>query len=138
MPVDPKYITWIEEFERKMVARTIGLDHLTPANQVMMSVRGMCQGACNEMLLVFPELKKVRGHYNGISHWWCVDPDGNIVDPTAKQFSPGGTYTEYHGPDPVGKCINCGEWVWTMEFSSSACSEECSKELEAEYNGHLR
>lgn len=40
------------------------------------------------MVEAFPELKRVRGHYHcpwlskAQPHWWCVDPDGNIVDPT--------------------------------------------------------
>lgn len=31
-------------------------------------------------------LKPMRGKHEGVSHWWLVDPDGNVIDPTADQF----------------------------------------------------
>ena len=52
---------------------------------------GACRAACDAMLLAFPELRLVRGHYlcplwGDREHWWLVDPGGAIVDPTAAQF----------------------------------------------------
>jgi len=57
--------------------------------------------------------------------------DGTIVDPTSGQFAfKGGDYEEYdpsrHGPEPVGKCIECGELAYNSEllpFCSSSCNE---------------
>lgn len=62
---------------------------------------GMCYYAARMMNEVFPELKLVRGKVIAqdfsylktpksgpieSSHWWCIDPNGNIQDPTADQF----------------------------------------------------
>lgn len=81
-------------------------------------VRGDCASATLQMARAFPELKRVAGHvrvrdrfYETIQeHFWCVDPDGQIVDPTEAQFQ---TVLEYipWSPDKevrVGRCVNCG------------------------------
>ena len=71
---------------------------------------GSCAHAVQEMVKVFPELKAVRGRalipgvggftcfeYDpealkedhppiSVFHWWCMTPDGDILDPTADQF----------------------------------------------------
>lgn len=52
---------------------------------------GMCGAACAAMVLDFPELVPVSGFVDiGADwlkpHWWCVDPVGKIIDPTASQF----------------------------------------------------
>ena len=76
----------------------------------------------------------VRGHYwcplwdKDEPHWWCVKPDGTIVDPTARQFpSKGlGTYTEFDGRIA---CSECGEEITEAEatFASNYafCSSRC-------------
>lgn len=44
---------------------------------------GQCRFYCEKMILEFPELKMVRGHYlDGDykhSHWWLIDPNGFLV-----------------------------------------------------------
>lgn len=91
------------------------------------------------MVAAFPELKRVRGHIelsNGKpAHWWCETPDGEIVDPTVAQFD-GSIVLQYlphedGAPEPVGKCLNCGEYVYAPR--RSACSETCDRELQEYY-----
>lgn len=105
--------------------------------------RNTCRSATAAMQAFFPELECVRGHYvcavgGSIPHWWCVDPDGEIVDPTVAQFpTRWGEYVPFTGPDPICKCMNCGELVWDREHSG-ACSPECAVELRREYEQAVR
>jgi len=53
----------------------------------------LCEEYSYAMAKCFPELNRVGGliyFANGESdyHYWCVDPKGNIVDPTAEQYMP--------------------------------------------------
>lgn len=132
------YAEWIASFEQEQLAtvKVIGAEHEPPEARLPYVLRGWCRSAVEEMVRAFPELRKARGHYAGREHWWCVAPDGIIWDPTAKQFWIQGAYVEYTGPDPVGKCMNCGDYVWTMEQSgtSAACSPDCLRELEHYYS----
>lgn len=66
-------------------------------------------------------------------HCWCIDPEGNIVDPTKAQYEEwtGIQYVEFseevHGPMPSGKCIDCGELLFgTTDF----CNEQCQQATE--------
>src|SRR5262245_58758582 len=84
---------------------------------------GNCAEYTLMMLAAFPELKRVRGHYMDIvrgqetlflgeqPHWWLIDPQGEIVDPTDAQFASlgKGIYIEWDEsqPEPTGKCPNC-------------------------------
>ena len=76
-------------------------------------LRGTCKEACEKLLGDRPDLRLVRGHYfcpywdTDNEHWWCVDAEGNIVDPTASQFPSNGhgTYTEFNG---TVACAQCG------------------------------
>ena len=98
-----------------------------------------CAEVTLQMQEVFPELTRVRGHYYcGVwgrrEHWWLVDTEDVIIDPTAAQFPSQGT-GEYEphkegAPEPSGKCMNCGEYAFN---SAGACSPECNEILEAEY-----
>ena len=96
-------------------------------------------GACAQATLLmqkeFPELRRVRGHYycyvwGERGHWWLVDPDGKVIDPTAMQFpSQGkGEYVEWveGAEEPVGKCLNCGEVVYASKAPShNFCTLAC-------------
>lgn len=97
---------------------------------------GKCAEVTLEMERVFPELLRVRGHYycplwGDREHWWLVDFEGNVVDPTASQFpSRGfGVYTpwEEDSPEPTGKCYNCGDYCYEGELT---CSERCNLGLD--------
>lgn len=95
------------------------------------SALGNCSSATRKMVAAFPELKRCRGHYYCYAwgpreHWWCETAEGEVVDPTAKQFpSLGlGHYEPLDEslPQPTGKCPNCGEYCYD---GKSLCSEEC-------------
>jgi hypothetical protein len=45
-----------------------------------------CKKGSLAMKKVFPELKIQIGYANHIYHCWLIDKEGNIIDPTAKQF----------------------------------------------------
>lgn len=125
------YAKWIRDYEERHAVNVHGNTH---EERIATGVRAMCGSATEDMVATFPELRRVRGHYGYHTHWWCVTPDGEIVDPTAKQFPPGLEYKEYTGPDPVGKCMWCGELVWNYDYGSSACSKDCLMSLEQEYS----
>jgi hypothetical protein len=129
------YAEWIEDYKTRIGD----------------AILGTCQKAVDEMAAVFPELTKVSGHvycphpWGKRAHWWCTDPDGNIVDPTASQF-PG--IFEYEPWVPgtevrVGKCMNCGEDIWqaveSLEEAEKVsgqciCSDACEREYRAYLN----
>ena len=92
-------------------------------------MRGMCGAAVKAMVLEFPELRACRGHVDTAEslrpepHWWCEDARGNVVDPTASQFGLILGYREHEGPEPVGKCLGCGGYVFAPR--SHFCSDNC-------------
>ena len=97
------------------------------AANVTPPVRGMCKHYSELMVKVFPELRLAKGWYIDPTciqhpHWWCVTPQGIIIDPTVEQFMLGGTYKEYDGPEPTGRCYNCGALVFEMR---NFCSGDC-------------
>ena len=112
-----QYLTWIAE----NVTKTYG----------------KCAEVTAQMQSTFSELRRVRGHYYCLiwgerEHWWLVDPDGRIVDPTAQQFPSSGTgsYVEWDEsqPEPTGRCPNCGGLCYDGD---QVCSENCHVEYMA-------
>ncbi len=95
-----------------------------------------CATATLQMVKAFPELLRVRGFYCGRPHWWLLDTDGGIVDPTAKQFNYGGLYSYEEWdetlPEPKGKCKHCGELSYD---DPNFCSEACWKATKAILEG---
>jgi hypothetical protein len=94
---------------------------------------GMCGVLTAQMVEKFPELERVRGHYvcgdgRQYPHWWCVTADGVVVDPTVTQFGFAGEYVQHVGPEPTGKCINCGGYCFNGD---DVCSCRCAREFEA-------
>ena len=117
-----KYAQWILEY-------VIGEDHF---------VRGKCAAATLGMVKAFPELKRVAGfahvEWGSDQHWWCVAPDGTVVDPTSSQFPRKIRYEQLDLDNPVtksriptGKCPECGKHVFNNE---SFCGDSCSKSYE--------
>ncbi len=83
--------------------------------------RGKCREFSEKLAAENPGFRVVRGWYDCLlwgrqAHWWCVDQEGTIHDPTAKQFpSKGcGEYVEFDGNF---ECSNCG---------ASTPEEECT------------
>lgn len=107
------------------------------ANTGEPSLRGMCVEATSEMVAAFPELTRVRGFVRpGGQHWWCVDPNGNIVDPTVLQFPrPPREYEPFDESKadqlPTGKCPNCGDHLF---YKAQVCDEECARSLFAYFD----
>ena len=101
---------------------------------------GTCREATTAMVLAFPHLRRTvgmivmkdapDGDIRPWPHWWCVDVDGTIVDPTRAQFPC--AEIEYFPADPekgtpTGKCMNCG---WLAYNKNPFCSEACEKTVE--------
>lgn len=93
---------------------------------------------CEKLLASDPSLTLVRGYYfcpawnTENPHWWLRDTEGNIIDPTKKQFpSKGhGIYTEFDGKI---KCEVCGKKVDEKEAiivgNYGCCSQACALRL---------
>jgi hypothetical protein len=117
------------------------------------SALAQCVKACKDMVIVFPELKTTNGfahfiHCEPRAHWWCKDPEGNIVDPTAHQFpkylgSPIMDYEEIDDNHPArmyaqAKCMNCGEYYYeTPELRGVLHNKRCENEFINYLNGSL-
>ncbi len=96
--------------------------------------RGKCKEMSEALILNNPHLRLVRGHYidhiwPDQPHWWCVDAEGNIIDPTKDQFPSKGTgeYVEFSG---LATCEHCGKQVHEDDIRQTAgrhvyCSGEC-------------
>jgi hypothetical protein len=97
---------------------------------------GTCREVTKQMAKEFPELRRVRGHYycwvwGEQAHWWLMDLDNRLLDPTADQFpSKGqGRYEEWEGPEPTGKCLECGEYCYNGEQVHEHCQDEFVRSL---------
>jgi hypothetical protein len=97
--------------------------------------QGMCAEATYAMIAAFPELRRVRGHVflagtdKSPAHWWCVAPDGAIVDPTKHQFPNLVGYEEWveGEEEPVGRCCNCGGYIFASSgYTHTVCSDACA------------
>ena len=121
------------------------------ASQPSRFVRGKCADATSKMVEAFPELRRACGFafcaWGRDQHWWCVAPDGAIVDPTAEQFASCGGVFLYEEIDPnneedrkrvpTGRCMNCGDDVYEGKtFCSEACERETIAALEVT-NGEI-
>lgn len=101
---------------------------------------GRCKEATAEMLDAFPELRQAVGHvltsWGKRGHFWCVAPDGKIIDPTAAQFEIIFSYEEWISGDEVaaGVCQHCGEEIWIAVRNLDEpppcpvhCSDNCAR-----------
>lgn len=99
-----------------------------------MKYRGKCKEMSEGLCTEDQTLTLVRGHYScpvwGTEepHWWCVKPDGTIVDPTSKQF-PSNGFGEYVEFDGRVCCSECGKEGEEKDFSYESnyafCSTKC-------------
>lgn len=107
-------------------------------------VRGACSEATKEMMAAFPELRRAGGfvqvQWGREQHWWCVAPDGSIVDPTVDQYGAVGVF-DYEELDlddpktreivPTGRCMECGlDAFGGRQF----CSDNCECDFAADLN----
>jgi len=96
--------------------------------------RGRCKEMSEALVSQNPNLTLVRGYYDcpfwGLQpHWWVKDREGNVIDPTAKQFpSKGmGEYIEFDGNV---ECSECGKQMREeqarFESNYAFCSVKCN------------
>lgn len=103
--------------------------------------RGKCKEYCQELAITNPSLEIVRGYFyepfwrEKEPHWWCKTPEGDIIDPTVKQFpswqlaliTPEFFYEEFDG---MCECAECGKVIPEEEarFDSryAFCSTKCN------------
>ena len=123
-----QYEDWIRE-------NTLGL----------VSILGKCAELSHAMKKTFPELRLTNGEIKILAdknkrlHWWLVDKDGAIVDPTSDQFN--GGIEEYFEATPESdcrnytraRCPNCGDafYITPDQKHSPLCSEKCETEYAA-------
>lgn len=96
--------------------------------------RGKCKELSEKLIEENPSFRLVRGHYfcpmwnRDEPHWWTVDPDGVIHDPSKLQFGSkgAGIYTEFNG---MVECAECGketkEEHATIYGNYGFCSSRC-------------
>ena len=103
--------------------------------------RGKCKQMCEELITKDSSLKMVRGHYwcpisnRDEPHWWCVDKEGKIIDPTKKQFlsnGVGGIYTEFNG---IVVCAECGKEIEEENAKFDGNYGFCSTRCNAKFVG---
>lgn len=101
-----------------------------------MKYRGKCKEMSEALCAEDSSLTLVRGYYLEYiwgedykqPHWWCVKPDGTIVDPTKLQFPSAGlsTYVPFNG---MLECANCGKEIAEedadIEGNYAFCSYQC-------------
>ena len=103
-------------------------------------LRGRCQEMARSAQREDPTLRVVRGYFLDLiwgeqPHWWCVRPDGSIVDPSGEQFPSFATatpscYIEYDG---TLVCESCGkegkegdpDWEIVGNGHYAVCSDRC-------------
>lgn len=103
------------------------------------SAYGQCRKAVQKMIEAFSELREVKGHaetdWGQRQHFWCETPEGDVVDPTRKQY-PGGRVYAYEEANEdtlvvVGPCAHCGEGIRVplkeaqQGYRPELCSAEC-------------
>src|SRR5512147_194408 len=99
-----------------------------------MRYRGKCREMAKQLCKADPTLRLVRGHYHcpewgAQTHWWCVKPDGTIVDPSAAQFPSKGS-GKYVPLDGFVTCERCGKRLperdaVILESRYPFCSNRC-------------
>lgn len=97
--------------------------------------RGKCKEAVEALVKQDPTLTAVRGFYHcpfwgKQAHWWAVDTQGKIIDPTVKQFPSKGVGAEYEEFDGICECAQCGRKVpeekATINGNYAFCSTPCA------------
>jgi len=102
--------------------------------------RGKCKEMSEALVAANPKLRLVRGHYfcplwaSNEQHWWCVDENGTIHDPTKLQFPSAGNgiYEEFDG---IVECSNCGKEMREEEASFASNYAFCSNRCHGQFVG---
>ncbi len=100
--------------------------------------RGKCKGVCEQLCKEDNTLILVRGHYicpiwGEQEHWWVRDQEGNITDPTVRQFPTKGVGAKYIEFNGMCECAECGKLIAEEDaiFMSRypVCSDMCAMRL---------
>jgi hypothetical protein len=118
-----KYRAWEREY-----IKSLG----TYVNTGRPRIHGMCDHATEAARAAFPELIRCRGYvaFGRGPHWWCVAPDGTIIDPTRTQWDPMPTAADYVFLDESTadrlprKCWGCGDDAFGQH---PVCSMDCAR-----------
>lgn len=102
--------------------------------------RGRCFELATKAAAQDPTLTLVRGYYfcplwcTEEQHWWCVDAQGRVVDPSRLQFPSAGLgiYTPFDG---TVECANCGKIVQEAEASIDGRYAFCSHLCHGQFVG---
>jgi hypothetical protein len=98
---------------------------------ILDSADGLCLEWSGLMAQEFPELELVEGYVHfkeqeKIGHFWCIDEDFEIVDPTVVQFGFIPSHYEFvKHPKQTGDCIICGSPTY---LGNKCCSVYCYSE----------
>ena len=104
--------------------------------------RGKCKEMSEALCAERPELTLVRGWFDCVfngrqPHWWTTTPEGEIIDPTVKQFEGGGVCGEYIPCDGFFECANCGKKVAEEEARTEGSYAYCSYNCHGQFIGVL-
>lgn len=112
---------------------------------VDLAAKLQCREVSEAMANAFPELTRVCGHYvapiDGMRpHWWLIDADKRVIDPTRHQFQSegAGEYVQLEKP-PIARCQNCGEPFFddaSYPFCCDACADETVDSLNEIIQGY--
>jgi hypothetical protein len=112
-------------------SNTVDLDY----DQLYRTYRGKCKEMAEELCLNNPTLRLVRGYYHEPMwseqqpHWWTIDENGIINDPSRLQFPSRGIPEFYEEFDGTVECAECGKTMIEEDarFDSNYafCSTSC-------------
>lgn len=99
-------------------------------------IRGTCKQAVTDLCNKYPFMKPVYGYVkyqlNGKQitdgHWWAIDNEGYIADPTRSQLPAKEIEYVYDSRPVLFKCANCGKPVLEDDRLSYFCSKQCAAE----------
>lgn len=102
--------------------------------------RGKCKQLSEEAIAKDPSLTLIRGHYycpiwnSKEAHWWTIDKDGVINDPSKLQFPSAGLgeYIPFRG---FIECANCSKEVEEGEASIDGSYGFCSGRCYGQFVG---
>ena len=133
-----------EAFRAKLLEEMLSRFTLQP--NIPYLLKGRCGPWSKRFTEQFPQLRAERGFYNGWEHWWCVDTDGSIVDPTVQQFGvESGDPSHYKILDLekdevyLGRCANCGESIYgpAKRGQQGICSDACGDSFSTYLNSEI-
>ena len=115
----------IAEYRRNRLARSVPIKKAAPISERLLAMPRATLEA------LFGSLVEQWGPQ---AHWWCVKPDGTIVDPSVNQFPRPhvGEYVEFDG---FCECEECGKRVAEADAVIVSNYAFCSTQHAARFVG---